>query len=151
MRNNYKLWTILSLIFVFAAGVASGILVDKHILAKKNRGRTQWADNQKRPPARYPTLEWMAEELQLTSEQQEQLRNIFKNNEERFKTLRKEQTDSLREIRSQLNKEIRSVLTEEQQIKYEALIERYHSQRERDREEQKQQSGRKPTDKGEGI
>ena len=31
MKNNYKFWTVLSLIFVFAAGVVSGVLLDKHV------------------------------------------------------------------------------------------------------------------------
>jgi hypothetical protein len=148
MINNYKLWTALSLIFVFAAGVVSGVLLDKHILINKQKGRTERSDYQKRSATRFPTLDLMAEELGLTTEQQEQLREIFKNNEERFKTLRKEQTDSLRNIRSQLNTEIKSVLTEEQQVKYEAMIERYHSQRNREMEMRKRQSDSKPSDKG---
>ena len=149
MKNNYKFWTVLSLIFVFAAGVVSGVLLDKHVLIKKQTGRAERSDYQKRPAPRYPTLDLMAEELGLTTEQREQLREIFKNNEERFKTLRKEQTESLRNIRSQLNTEIKSVLTEEQQVKYEAMIERYHSQRKREGEPQKRQSDSKPGDKGE--
>ena len=149
MKNNYKFWTVLSLIFVFAAGVVSGVLLDKHVLIKKQTGRTERSDYQKRPAPRYPALDLMAEELGLTTEQREQLREIFKNNEERFKTLRKEQTESLRNIRSQLNTEIKSVLTEEQQVKYEAMIERYHSQRKREGEPQKRQSDSKPGDKGE--
>lgn len=147
MKNNYKFWTVLSLLFVFAAGAVSGILIDKHILIKKQQARAERLNHQKRPAPPFPILDLMAEELGLTAEQQEQLREIFKNNEERFKALRKEQTDSLKNIRSQLNKEIKSVLTEEQQVKYEAMIERYRSQRER--EAQKRQSDRKPANKGE--
>ena len=149
MKNNYKFWMVLSLIFVFAAGLISGVLIDKHILTKKQKDPTERPDYQKRSTTRFPTLDLMAEELGLTTEQREQLREIFKNNEERFKTLRKEQTESLRNIRSQLNTEIKSVLTEEQQVKYEAMIERYHSQRNTEMETRKRQSDSKPSDKGE--
>jgi len=149
MKNHYKLWTILSLIVVFAAGAISGILIEKHILIEKQDSRTERSNFQKKPPTRYPTLDLMAEELELTTEQREQLRGIFKNNEERFKTLRKEQFDCLKTIRSQLNQEIKNVLTEEQQVKYEAMIEKYHSQRNKERETLKKQSDRKTRDKGE--
>lgn len=149
MKNNYKLWTVLSLIFVFAAGAVSGVLLDKHILSSKRMARGQRPDYQKRSTPRYPTLDLMAEELGLTAEQREQLREVFKNNEERFRALRKEQTESLKNIRSQLTGEIKSILTQEQQAKYEAMIEKYRSQRNRDREDQKRLSDKKPADKGE--
>jgi hypothetical protein len=149
MKNNYKFWTVLSLIVVFLAGVASGVLVDKHILVKKQKARTEKPDSKKRQPVPYPALDLMADELNLTIEQREKMREIFKNNEERFKKLRKDQYECLKDIRSQLNKEIKSVLTEEQQAKYEAMIEKYRSQRNRDWEDKKRQSDRKPSDKGE--
>jgi hypothetical protein len=47
---------------------------------------------------------------------------------------------SLRDIRIQLNNEIKSVLTEDQQVKYEAMIEKYHSQRKRELDKRKRQS-----------
>ena len=149
MRNHYKFWTVLSLFIVFIAGIASGVLLEKNILNKEHRSRSERSDSQKRPSVRYPTLDLMADELKLTPEQREQLQEIFKNNEERFKTLRKEQNQSLRTIRSQLIKEINSVLTEEQQIIYEAMIEKYRSQRNREWESKKRQSDRSPGEKGE--
>ena len=57
-----------------------------------------------------------------------------------FKTLRKDMNTSLRDIRIQLNNEIKSVLTEDQQIKYETMIEKYHSQRKRQSDKRKRQS-----------
>ena len=48
--------------------------------------------------------------------------------------------ESLREIRLQLNNEIKSVLTEEQKVKYETMINNYHSQRKRESVKRKKKS-----------
>lgn len=149
MKNHYKLWTLLSLIVVFAAGLISGILIDKYFLDKKPKKPSERAESQKRSSNRFPTLDMMAEELGLTAEQKEKIGEIFKNNEERFRALRKEMNDSLRSIRVQLNEEIKSVLTEEQLVKFEAMIERYVSLRQKESESRKQQSERHEKDKGE--
>jgi len=140
MKNHYKLWTIVSLIIVFSAGLVGGVLLDKHIFDKKPRPRTGKSDYKRTSSTRFPTLDIMAEELGLTAEQKEKIQEIFKNNEERFKTLRKDMNEGLRDIRIQLNKEINSVLTEEQKAKYEAMIKSYHSQRNRESDKRKRQA-----------
>jgi len=117
------------LIIVFSAGLFSGVLLDKHIFNKKPQSRTQRTDYKRTSSTRYPTLDQWTQELGLTAEQKEKIQEIFKNNEERFKTLRKDMNTSLRDIRVQLNNEIKSVLTEDQQVKYEAMINQHHSQR----------------------
>ncbi len=48
--------------------------------------------------------------------------------------------ESLKEIRLQLNNEIKSVLTEEQKVKYETMINTYHSQRKREMEKRKRKT-----------
>ena len=80
------------------------------------------------------------QEKQHGAEQKEKIQEIFKNNEERFKTLRKDMNTSLRDIRVQLNNEIKSVLTEDQQVKYEAMINQHHSQRKGELNKRKIQS-----------
>ena len=140
MKNHYKLWTIISLIIVFSAGLISGVLLDKHIFNKKHKSQYERTDRKRTGSTRYPTLDRWTQELGLTAEQKEKIQEIFKNNEERFKTLRKDMNESLREIRVQLNNEIKSVLTEEQQVKYEAMINNYHSQRKRETGKRKKQS-----------
>jgi len=124
MKNNNKFWIVFSLIVVFAAGFIGGILFEKHLIDKKVEKRVK-----KRSSVRFPSLEMMAKELSLTPEQEEQIRDIFKNNEERFKNLRKNIDDRLSSIRSQLKNEIKNVLTNEQVLKFEAMIEKYISQR----------------------
>jgi DNA anti-recombination protein RmuC len=142
MKNNYKLWIILSLIVVFIAGVICGILIDKNMLNKRTH------DSRRRSSTRFPTLEMMAEELVLTSEQQAQIREIFHNNEERFKNLRQDMDKRLSDIRAQLLTDIKSVLTDEQKTKFEAMIDKYKSQRKREFEERKRRQEKSDRDKG---
>lgn len=144
MKNHYKLWIVFSLIIVFAAGVIGGILFEQNVLDKKTKKITR-----KRAPVRFPSLEMMAEELNLTEDQQEQIREIFNNNEERFKIMRSQIHERFSSIRSQLKSEIKNVLTEEQNIKFEAMIEKYLSQRKKEQEERKKHSKKPKKNKGE--
>jgi len=78
MKNNYKFWIILSFVIVFIGGAVAGILLDQYLLpVKEKKIRKQ------RRPSHFPTLEIMARELELTSEQEKTIREIFRNNEER--------------------------------------------------------------------
>lgn len=144
MKNHYKFWIVFSLIIVFAAGVAGGILLDKYVIAKKPE-----IQRKKRSSVRFPTLDMMAQELNLSSEQQEQIREIFRNNEERFKIMRKQIDERFTTIRTQLKNEIKSVLDNEQKLKFEAMIEKYRSQRRKEIEERKKRSNKHSEDKGE--
>jgi hypothetical protein len=132
MKNNYKIWMILSLIVVFIAGVICGVLIDKNMLDKRKH------DSRRRSSTRFPTLEIMAEDLALTAEQQKQIREIFHNNEERFKGLRKDMDTRLKDIRKQLLADIKSVLSDEQKTKFDAMIEKYRAQRKKEYEARKQ-------------
>lgn len=132
MKNHYRLWIALSLVIVFAAGVLGGILLDKYAIDKKPRKRVD-----RKGSVRFPSIEDMAVELNLTPEQQEKIREVFRNNEGRFKTLRKDIDARLKNMRSQLKKEINSVLTEEQRQKFEAMIQKYISQRKKEEMERR--------------
>ncbi len=144
MKNYNKFWIVFSLIVVFAAGFIGGILFEKHLIDKKVEKRVK-----RRSSVRFPSLEIMARELSLTPEQEEQIREIFKNNEERFKNLRKNIHDRLLSIRSQLKNEIKNVLTDEQVLKFEAMIEKYISQRKKDMEKRKKHAKNYRKDKRE--
>jgi phosphosulfolactate synthase (CoM biosynthesis protein A) len=132
MKNYNKFWIVFSLIVVFAAGFMGGILFEKHLIDKKVEKRVK-----KRSSVRFPSLEIMAQELSLTPEQEEQIREIFKNNEERFKNLRKNIDERLSSIRTQLKNEIKNVLTDEQVLKFDAMIEKYISQRKKEMDKRK--------------
>jgi cobalamin biosynthesis protein CbiD len=129
MKNNYKFWIVLSFIIVFCAGVAGGILFENSFLDKKPRRSTE-----RRSSVRFPTLDMMAKELGLSQEQQEKLRAIFKNNEERLSALRSQIHDQYSALRSQVKDEMNQVFSEEQRIKFEAMIENYLSERKKEME-----------------
>jgi len=144
MKNGNKFWIVLSFLIVFAAGVVAGILFENNYLDKKPR-----RDTQRRSSVRFPTLDMMAEELGLTAEQQEQLREIFKNNEERLKAYRSEIHEHYKVLRSQLKQEMDSVFTAEQKAKFEAMIEKYLSERKKEAESRKRGPNRETEDRGE--
>ncbi len=144
MKNYNKFWIVFSLIVVFTAGFIGGILFEKHLIDKKVEKRVK-----RRSSVRFPSLEMMAKELSLAPEQEEQIREIFKNNEERFKNLRKNIDDHLSSIRAQLKNEIKNVLTDEQVVEFEAMIEKYISQRKKEMEKRKKHLRNHRKDKGE--
>jgi uncharacterized protein YneF (UPF0154 family) len=136
MKNNSKYWIILSLVVVFAAGLLSGIFLEKHLTQKRIKKKTE-----RRSSVRFPSLKIMAEELGLTSEQEEQIREIFKNSEDRMKELSSNYREHYSQMRAQLKKEIENVLSEEQNQKFEAMIQKYIS--ERKKEMDRRSKGRK--------
>ena len=144
MKNYNKFWIVFSLIVVFSAGFIGGILFEKHLIDKKVEKRVK-----RRNSVRFPSLEMMAKELSLTPEQEEQIREIFKNNEKRFKNLRSDINERLLSIRSQLKNEIKNVLADEQVLKFEAMIEKYISQRKKEVEKRKKHPRNHREDKGE--
>ncbi len=144
MKNGNKFWIVLSFIIVFAAGVTAGILFENNFLDKKPR-RT----DPRRSSVRFPTLDMMAEELGLSAEQQEQLREIFKNNEGRLKAYRSEIHEHYKVLRAQLKQEMDSVFTAEQKSKFEAMIENYLSERKKEMEERKRKPKREADTRGE--
>jgi len=136
MKNKFKFWIILSLIIVFAAGVAAGIFSEKYLISKR-------PERTGRSATHFPSLEMMAQELSLSPQQKEQIREVFKNNEERLKGLRSNMREQLSTIRSQLKTEIENILTPEQRQKFEAMIEKYIGQRKRELEEREKHSRHK--------
>ncbi len=127
MKNHSKFWIILSLVVVFVAGLLSGIFLEQHLIQKRTKKKTE-----RRSSVRFPSLKIMAEELGLTSEQQEQIREIFRNSEERMKELSSSYREQYSQMRAQLKDEIKSVLSEEQDQKFEAMIQKYISQRKKE-------------------
>jgi len=129
MKNHTKFWIVFSLVVVFGAGIAGGILLDQKIIGEK-----PGEERKKGESVRFPTLDIMAEELNLATEQQEQIREVFRNNDERLTVLRGQIHEQFSAIRSQLKEEIEIILTDEQKIKFEAMIQKYLSQRKKQRE-----------------
>jgi hypothetical protein len=63
--------------------------------------------------------------------------------------MRKQIDERFTTIRTQLKNEIKSVLDNEQKLKFEAMIEKYRSQRRKEIEERKKRSNKHSEDKGE--
>ena len=145
MKNHYKSWIIFSFVIVFSAGIFGGILLEKHIIDKRPR---KISTSKKRSSVHFPTLDIMVRELNLNPEQQEQIRNTFNNNEERFKELRSQINKRFSSMRFQLLSEIKNVLNEEQGIKFEAMIEKYMSQRKKEMENRKNRLKKHKSEKG---
>jgi len=148
MKNNYKFWIVLSFLLIFTAGIFSGVLLDKHVLDKKTDKRSSRDDSRRRRPTRFPTLQDMATELQLSTEQQEQFQEIFKANEERLNTMGKEIHKRFKEIRTQFLEDLKNVLDQEQTKKLEAMIEKYLAQRRAEYERRRQHEQKSPPKKG---
>ncbi|MDI6845285.1 MAG: hypothetical protein QME28_04020 [Candidatus Saccharicenans sp.] len=140
MNNKYKLWVILSLVAVFLIGVTAGVVGDRTYLGKKKP-----APRPRQEP--FPTLEVISRELQLTPEQEEKIREIFKRSEERLEAFRKEVHGRLSELREQLKSEMDEVLTDEQEQKMKELMERYMRQRRRDSPERRDNITPTPSEK----
>ena len=136
MSGRLKFWIVISLVGVFALGLAGGYFGErylKHVRYERQR--------QERP--RFPTLESMSRDLALTADQQAKIREIFQRNEERLKSLRGLMHERLEAMRSQLKVEIDAVLTPEQVKKMEAMVDKHMRDRRRE-------PGRRPDDaKGE--
>jgi len=136
MKNKLKLWIIFSTILVFAAGVIGGVFCEKYLIPKRHGGMERRAPHP-------PSLERLAQELGLTPQQKEQIREAFKRNEKRLRELRTQMDGHLQEIRSQLKSEIDNILTSEQRQKFEAMIEKHLSEQRKEFKEREKEFNRK--------
>ncbi len=135
MKNKYRIWIALSLLVVFGLGVAAGVFGERYLAHKKFRRPPE-------PRPHFPTLETMARELELTADQQERIREIFKRSEERLKEFRSDTNARLWELRKTLKVEVDAILTPEQVQKMEDLIRRYTEMRKRGPTSKEQNSRR---------
>lgn len=112
-----RVWIVVALALIFAAGIVAGIFAERWWLAKK-------PDFRRSPTGHYPSMTRWAKDLGLSAEQQDKIKAIFQKNDERIKELRTDYYKHLGEIREQLKKEIDAVLTPEQKEKMEAMIQK---------------------------
>jgi Spy/CpxP family protein refolding chaperone len=82
----------------------------------------------------------MAEEISLSDAQQDQIQDIFRKNDEKLNILRGKMHKQFLSIRSGLIDEINKILDDVQKLKFEAMIERYISQRKKEMKERSQRS-----------
>lgn len=137
MSSSYKFWIVISFILVFTAGILGGVLLERNILDSDNR-------RDRRDRVHFPTMEEMAETLQLSESQQEEIRNVFKQNEIRLKDMRREIHNRFSSLQSLLLEDIKQVLNEEQKKQFDAMIETYRRLRREEwerREKEKREDG----------
>jgi hypothetical protein len=137
MKNHYKLWITVTFLAIFAAGIVGGVVLERHFLDKKPQ-RTHRPSRESSRDAGNRFFDMMVEELNLSPEQIEQMREIFKNSEERIKNLRGEMDKQFHELRGQFVEEIKSILTEDQVQKYDAMIEAHRARRKAEAEKRKE-------------
>lgn len=144
MNGKYKIWIVFSLVAVFILGIATGYFSERYLVHKRFAQRDNREDRRSHRP---PTIEGLAEALNLDQDQQDRIREAFRMNEERLKAFGEEYHQRLKEIRSQLKAEMGSIMTPEQKQKLEAMIQEGISKRKgRDGQERKDSS--RPQDKG---
>ena len=127
MKTKYKILVALTLLVVFGLGVAAGVLGERYVVHRKGRHA---AASRPHPPS----PEAWAKELGLTQEQQDKIRELFKENEERMKAFRTENRARLGELRKRLWDETSAVLTPEQKAKNDEMIRRFEEWRKKESE-----------------
>jgi len=145
MNAKIKFWIVFSLIAVFIIGGAAGYFGERYLVHKRHEPKP--GERDRRGP-HFPTVEILAKELNLSQAQQDQVREIFKRNEDRLKAFGEEFHKRLGEMRSRIKNEIDAVLTPEQKQKLEAMINEYIGKRKAQYEETRRDPSRQ-TDKGE--
>ncbi len=126
MTARFKFWLIISFLLVFVAGGLIGFFGERIIA---HRGF---------PPRRegpaFPSFEKWAHDLNLSAEQQEKIREIFRRSDEKMRELRTRFHDDLGSIQAEIRKEIDAVLTEAQREKLQAMIQEHIARRKKERE-----------------
>lgn len=135
MKTKYKILIALTLLVVFGLGVAAGVLGERYVDHRNDRRAAA-----KRPHP--PSPEDWAKALGLTQEQQDQIHEIFKQNEERMKAFRSENRARLNELRKKLWEEINAVLTPEQRTKNDEMIRRAEEWRKKESEKNRSRDRR---------
>jgi Spy/CpxP family protein refolding chaperone len=142
-----RLWVVISLVLVFAAGAAAGIFAQRCLFNPKPVQRVQ--SNRGPSPA-----EW-EKTLGLSEEQKTQIHEIFKKSDVRIEELRsdfykseyyKEYSKRVGEIRAQLRKDINAVLTPEQKAKQDEMEKKFREARKKEADRRSAESSPRPKD-----
>jgi ABC-type multidrug transport system fused ATPase/permease subunit len=130
--NNIKLKAVISVLLIFIAGMVVGgvltfLLVDHEDLHFKER----IFRSRKHPERNF--FEYLSKELELSLEQEKEIKVILRENHKRFKKLEKQMHaqfhDQFEEIRKNNNEKIMAILNDEQKTKYRDFIKKVKQKR----------------------
>ena len=141
MKNHYRFWIALSFLVVFAAGILGGVILEQNILHPDFKRQDR---DGRRDRPHFPTVNEMEEALDLNPEQQDRMRAVFQQNEDRLKKLREDMFKEFGSLRDLFLQEIRDVLDPEQVEQFNAILEEYHAQRQAEAERRKKRSPHTP-------
>jgi Spy/CpxP family protein refolding chaperone len=133
MNAKLKFWIVVSLVAVFAIGVAVGYFGERYVVHHRHEQRGDKRGDGR--PAHFPTVETLAKDLGLSLEQQDRIREIFKKNEAVLETFSGEFHQHLGELREKLMEEVKAVLTPEQRAKLDARIREFKEKRRKEQED----------------
>ena len=125
MNGKSKGWALTLLLGVLLLGAVAGATLDRVLIrptAAETRGASRRGGGDRDRQHSY--LEWLTSELDLTQEQQAQVQSIIEEHREQVSAIWRETRPRYDELQSRARAEIRQALTEEQQLKYEALLEK---------------------------
>jgi Spy/CpxP family protein refolding chaperone len=127
--SRARIWFALFVLAVFAAGLAAGVMVGWR-LAPQSRFEGRGFDGpgdrgpgSGRPPSPARLIDRLDRELDLTDEQRTRLQQIFEARREPLERTQREMRDRMEREQRELQAEIRTVLTAEQQPKFDRWLE----------------------------
>jgi len=147
MKNHYKFWIVLSFLVVFAAGLVSGVILEKNILNPKPKRPSRDARHGDRP--HFPTINELEEALNLNADQQDRMLAVFQQNEERIKQMRKEIYTQYRTLRWRISRPCSIRSRSNSSMPYSKNISRSDAQRRRGGSSTLPRPKRRKEDRGE--
>jgi len=141
MNGKSKIWAIALLAGVLLIGGLAGAAVDRRIIgppacAPSEDGRRSRGERDGDRYARY--LDWLSAELSLSAAQRADVEQRIESHRAAVRELWREMRPRYEEMKEELRTEIRAVLTADQVVAYEALLEESDRKRHRHEEESKQ-------------
>jgi Spy/CpxP family protein refolding chaperone len=119
MNGGNRVWLSAFVVVIFAAGVATGVLLAEYAQARPSA-------RSERPPGPVPVFltEMLADELHMTREQRVRLDAIVEARRRNFEIVREEMRKRFEADASDLAIDIQSMLTPEQLAQFDAVVAR---------------------------